>query len=190
MRITISTKEPWIELNKMRGSNNDSIFITVDSADLSHGSYFGSIMVTSNGGDEQVIIEFNVPSPTPNPTPAITTTPTPTPTVFPITYKVWIDSDYGFREVRAVNGTTNVPLPSNFDDLNVTINTGDKVIWINDDSYDFPLTVVSNEGLFTNQTGRLRYRETRVEYTFNRSGSYTFSIKEYPNLKNQKIHVN
>ncbi len=122
------------------------------------------------------------------PTPVSTTAPTTK--VFPITYKVWIDSDYGFREVRAVNGTTNVPLPSNFDDLNVTINTGDKVIWINDDSYDFPLTVVSNEGLFTNQTGRLRYRETRVEYTFNRSGSYTFFIKEYPRIKNQKIFVN
>jgi hypothetical protein len=125
-----------------------------------------------------------IPSPTPTPTPA------PTPKLFPITYKVWIDSDRGFYIVRAVNGTTYVALPSGFDRLNFTINSGDKVRWINDDSYDFPLTLISNEGLWTGRTGLMRYNNTFFEYTFNKTGTYTFSIKEFQRIQNQTIIVN
>lgn len=124
------------------------------------------------------------PSPTPTPTPA------PTPRLFPYTYKVWVDSDRGFYMVRAVNGTTYIQLPSDFNELNFTISFGDKVRWINDDSYDFPLTVVSNEGLWANRTGLMRYNNTFFEYTFNKTGNYTFSIKESQRIKPQKIIVN
>ncbi len=77
---SLSTNEPWIELNKMSGSNNGSIFITIDSSGLKPGSYIGTIMVTSNGGDEQLTIEFNVQPPTPTATSTSTATPTPTAT--------------------------------------------------------------------------------------------------------------
>jgi hypothetical protein len=78
---SLSTNESWIELNKMSGFDNGSIFITVDSANLNPGNYIGTVMLTSNGGNEQVTIEINVKSPTPTPTPApVLTTITVSPT--------------------------------------------------------------------------------------------------------------
>lgn len=136
------------------------------------------------------------PSPTPTPvqTPLATPTPTPVPTPTPapkeaVTYMVWIDSDYGFSEVRAVKGTTYLHLPADFNVRNFTISVGDKVRWINDDSYDFPLTIVSNEGLWTNRIGYLRWRIDSFEYIFNETGVYDVYIKEYPRLKHQTITV-
>ncbi len=140
------------------------------------------------------------PVPTPTATPAPTVVPTytsiPTPTLaptpkIPVTYKVWIDSFYGFRLVRATNGTAYINLPSNFDRFNLTINTGDSVIWINDNdpNTDFPLTLVSNEGLWENKTGYLRYSYAQFEYTFNKTGTYTVYVKEY-RKNQQKITVN
>ena len=142
-----------------------------------------------------------VATPTPTPTETIKPTvvpttpvpvisPTPAPNLFPVEYRVWVDSDYGFTVVRAVNGTNFITLPSGFDVLNFTIQAGDKVKWINDDSYDFPLTIVSNEGLWENRTGYLRWKEDKFVYTFNKTGSYTFSVKEYKRIKSQKINVN
>ncbi len=128
--------------------------------------------------------------PTPSTTPTPTPTPASTPRLFPVFYKVWIDSDRGFYLVRALNGTTYIVLPSSFDRLNFTIYVGDKVRWINDDSYDFPLTLISNEGLWTGRTGLMRYNNTFFDYTFNKTGTYTFSIKEFPRIHNQTIIVN
>lgn len=124
------------------------------------------------------------------PAPIPTPTPVPTPKLFPIAYKVWIDSDRGFYLVRALNGTMYIQLPSDFSRLNFTIYVGDKVKWINDDSYDFPLTLISNEGLWAGRTGLLRYNNTFFEYTFNKTGSYTFSILEFPRIQHQRIVVN
>lgn len=143
-------------------------------------------------------------TPTPTATPTATETPPPTivPTTYiptpvstpeiriPVKYRVWIDTDYGFYRVRAIKGNTSMQLPSDFDILNFTINLGDRVRWINDDGYDFPLTVVSNEGLWTDREGYLRWQGERFEYTFNKTGTYTFSIKEYPRILNQTIVVN
>jgi hypothetical protein len=147
--------------------------------------------------------EKPVPTPTPEATETVaptaapiiqipTSLPTPvtTPRLFPVTYKVWIDSDRGFYQVRAVNGTTYIPLPSDFNILNFTISAGDKLEWINDDSYDFPITVVSNEGLWEERGANyLRWQDAQFEYTFNKTGTYTFSIKEYPRIQHQKIIV-
>ncbi len=128
------------------------------------------------------------------PTIAPTDAPTPAPTPEPVpeaavTYIVWIESDRGFHKARAIKDTAYLELPSDFNILNFTINVGDKVRWINDDSYDFPLTVTSNEDLWTNRTGYLRWREDRFEYIFNNTGIYTFYIKEYSRLPQQKITV-
>ncbi len=136
------------------------------------------------------------PTPTAIETPQVTPTtpaPIPAPTVItvvePVMYRVWIDSDFGFQRVRAIKGDAYYRLPPKFNILNFTINAGDSVRWINDDSYDFPLTVVSNEGLWTGRTGLTRYQTERFEYTFNTTGTYTFSIREYPRLPNQTITV-
>jgi hypothetical protein len=135
-----------------------------------------------------------MPSPTAAPIPtAVPTTvmPSPSPTMIssPIKYIVWIDSDYGFYTIRAVRGNHSLFLPPYFDILNFTIHTGDKVRWMNDDSYDFPLTIVSNEGLWTGRTGLMRYQGEHFEYIFNKTGTYDFSIQEYPRIEHQKITV-
>ncbi len=125
--------------------------------------------------------------PTLSPTPALTVSPTPS--LEPIMYRVWVDSDYGFYRVRAIRGNSSYDLPAGFNTLNFTIRAGDSVRWINDDSYDFPLTVVSNEGLWSGRTGLMRYQTERFDYTFNKTGTYTFSIEEWPNIENQTITV-
>ncbi|KCZ73566.1 hypothetical protein ANME2D_00637 [Candidatus Methanoperedens nitroreducens] len=136
------------------------------------------------------------PSPTatiePTITPTYTPTPAPTPEPVPeaaVTYIVWIDSDRGFYKARAIEDTTYLELPADFNILNFTINVGDKVRWVNDDIYDFPVTVASNEDLWTNRTGYLRWREDKFEYIFNNTGIYTFYIQEYPRRPQQKITV-
>jgi hypothetical protein len=136
-----------------------------------------------------------VPAATETPSQTIVqTVPIPTPLLTPVTappatYIVWIDSDLGFYRMRAVKGITSVQLPANFNTLNFSIYVGDTVRWMNDDSYDFPLTLVSNEGLWTGRAGLMRYQGERVTYTFNKTGTYTFSIEEYPHIELQKITV-
>jgi len=131
------------------------------------------------------IIETSQPTAVPT-----THIPTPTPSMeFPVKYRVWIDSDYGFYRIRAIQENHSLQLPPDFDILNLTIRVGDRVRWMNDDSYDFPLTIVSNEGLWTGRTGLMRYQGERFEYTFNKTGIYTFSIREYPRIQQQEITV-
>jgi hypothetical protein len=129
--------------------------------------------------------------PTVFPTLSPTSTPVPvsTPSLEPIMYRIWVDSDYGFYTVRALRDNSSYDLPPGFDILNFTIRMGDSVRWINDDSYDYPLTIVSNEGLWSGRTGLMRYQTERFDYTFNRTGTYTFSIREYQDIPNQKITV-
>lgn len=146
-------------------------------------------------------VEETIPPPVPTTTPVETpepaivpTTPAPTPekapeNIYPVTYAVWIDSDRGFEMIRAFNGTKYIPLSPDFDILNLSINRGDRVRWINDDTNEFPLSVISNEGLWTNRTAYLRWRFARFEYTFNETGTYTFSIQGYPRVRPQKITV-
>jgi len=135
------------------------------------------------------------PTPTMTPLPTAVATiyiPTPTPSTAAaghVKYIVWMDSDYGFYRIRAVRENHTLQLPSDFNLLNFTINIGDKVRWMNDDSYDFPLTVVSKEGLWTGRTGLTRYQGEHFEYIFNKTGIYTISIGEYPLLPNQTIMV-
>lgn len=137
---------------------------------------------------------FPAPALTPVPTistPTTTLTPLPSPEPgLPVRYRVWIDSDLGFYMVRAMRGNSTLNLPFGFQILNFSIKVGDKVRWLNDDSYDFPMTLVSKEGLWTGRTGLMRYQGERVEYTFNKTGTYTFSIQEFPRIAPQRITVN
>ncbi|VVB96352.1 Uncharacterised protein [uncultured archaeon] len=122
-----------------------------------------------------------MPTPAPSPSPEIS---------LPVKYRVWIDSDLGFYRVRAIRGNSSFELPSDFNILNFSIKAMDMVRWMNDDSYDFPMTITSDEGLWTGRTGLMRYQGERFEYTFNRTGTYSFSIREFPLIEHQKITVN
>lgn len=134
-------------------------------------------------------------TPTPSPTPfQKTPAPTPTPgyTPYPISsiqYRSWIDSEYGFYKVRAIKDNASYQLALDFDERNFTINEGDTVRWINDDMFDYSLTLVSNEGLWTGETAFLESQGLLFEYTFNKTGIYTFHIKEFPKIAPQKITV-
>ncbi|HEX7627487.1 MAG TPA: hypothetical protein VF354_01015 [Candidatus Methanoperedens sp.] len=144
---------------------------------------------------QQVAEPLTTPAPTPSPTPVYTTpASTQIPGYIPnpislIQYRSWIDSDYGFYKVRAIKDNASYQLPLDLDERNFTINERDIVRWINDDMYDYSLTLVSNEGLWTNQTGFLEYQGKFLEYTFNNTGTYTFYIKEFPKIAPQKISV-
>ena len=144
------------------------------------------------------------PTPTAQPTPertvvdnisseiaALTPTPTPTPrTEPPVNYTVLLDSDYGFYRIRAAQGDTIVNLPPSFDPSNFSINVGDSVKWINQDTQRYELTIISNDGLWTSQAGLLFDNYDYFEYTFKSPGRYTFSIKDSRRSKNQTIVVN
>jgi len=151
--------------------------------------------------------ETGAVTPTPAPekpsfTPAVTPTAVPTPvsttpavTPAPLstsrettTYIVWLDT-YRINRVRALRDSTYVNLPSGLDVYNLTIHAGDKVRWVNDDSSDFPLTIISKEGLWSERGDNyLRWQGDSFEYTFNKIGSYTVYVKEYPRIQ-QKINV-
>ncbi len=124
---------------------------------------------------------------------AIPTTPIIVPTPLPTskettTYIVWLDT-YRINRVRALRDSTYLHLPFGFDVYNITIHVGDKIRWVNDDSSDFPLTIISKEGLWTIRgENYLRWQGDSFEYTFNKTGTYTVYIKEYPRIQ-QKITV-
>lgn len=140
------------------------------------------------------------PTPTAQPTPERTVVgnisseipaPTPTPrTEPPVNYSVLLDSDYGFYRIRAAQGDTIVNLPPSFDPSNFSINVGDSVKWINQDTQRYELTIISNDGLWTSQAGLLFDNYDYFEYTFKSPGRYTFSIKDSRRSKNQTIVVN
>lgn len=125
-------------------------------------------------------------TPVPTPTHGYTQNPT---SQSPIQYRAWVDSDYGFYEVRAIKDNASYELALDFDTRNFSINEGDTVRWINNDLYDYSLTIVNNEGLWTGETAFLEYQGKLFEYTFNKTDVYTFHVKEFPKIAPQKITV-
>lgn len=103
-----------------------------------------------------------------------------------ITYRTDVDQDYGFYRVRDI--TTHKPALYDIKNNTLTINVGDTVIWMNDATPDWPLTIASEQGLWDNTSARLRWNYQKFSYTFNESGEYGVYIKEYPSEK-QKIIV-
>ncbi len=133
----LDSKEPWIKLNRISGSNNESIFITLDSADLSPGNYNGTIMVTSNGGDELVKIEFYVPSPTPT----LKLTPTQTTPTPPVLATITVSP------ATVVAGATKnfIPVPKDQSGNPMTVT----VTWT---SSDTGVGTIDSNGVFTAKT--------------------------------------
>jgi len=109
------------------------------------------------------------PTPQPTPTPAATVIPTPEPTVLP-TPAVTPVSREPKTQIVWIKTFAFTP-------RNPTIHVGDTIKWINDQErpkIDYKL--VSEEGLWENHT--IMYGN-RFEYTFNRSGNYTYYCPGY-----------
>ena len=138
-------------------------------------------------------------TPVPTPTTTPTATPTPVPTVVPTTvqptpipttvrtqtlYTSDVDDLYGFYKVTVKNGS------SNYTNRTLTINASDTVKWISVTETNYPITIVSQEGLWDNSSSRLRTSYSWFNYTFNNPGNYEVYIKEFPKVAHQKIIVN
>jgi len=55
--------------------------------------------------------------------------------------------------------------------------------------FDYSMTLVNNESLWTGNTAYLEYQGKFYEYTFNKTGVYTFYVKEFPKIVPQRIIV-
>jgi len=88
-------------------------------------------------------------------------------------YKVFVDEDYGFLQVRELNNT-----PFVYKNLTLNINAGDTVIWTNDATDNSEMTIVSVQNLWDNKSAYLRYTGRSFNYTFNEPGTYSVYLKE------------
>ncbi len=94
-----------------------------------------------------------------------------------VTYSTYVDSYFGFNRIQA-SPPVGVGL------MDFTINVGDTLRWINDDKEPLTLEIIRNgiylESIPSNLWGSLWGPS---------EGTYEFYIKEYPNLKHQRITV-
>ena len=149
-------------------------------------SLFISGCVDGNGDVTPVPTEGVTETPVSTPAVTAVSTPEPTPVRIQITYKVDIDDVRGFYRVRAVDSTR----PFNYTNMTLAINAGDKIIWVSDSEDSYTMTVVSEEGLWDNQSAKLRRMYQEFNYTFTDSGEYSVYIKEYARIRHQRIIVN
>ena len=94
--------------------------------------------------------------------------------IIPITYKSYVDSAFGFYRLRDI--TTNKPAP--FENRTLTINQGDTITWVNDAESE-SLTIVSDEGLWTDNDASLKNPGDQFSYKFNQFGKYGAHIKDF-----------
>ncbi|NJD52564.1 MAG: hypothetical protein FIB07_06810 [Candidatus Methanoperedens sp.] len=100
-------------------------------------------------------------------TPAITSTPVLTPAITVV------------PEVTASGKQISVKLETNrgINPKSVTVKAGDEVVWTNDGTY--AVTLVSSEGLFED---KFLNNAKRTNYTFRKSGNFSFYLKGDKNL--------
>jgi len=115
---------------------------------------------------------------------AVGKTVTPTPAHEPQTYRIFVDSYYGFSQVRHISDKPRTDL----NPKNLGIRVGDTVIWRNDDEDD-RLDIVSNEGLWDSVAGVLMWYGKEFSHTFKNKGAYTVTISNYPKTADQTITV-
>ncbi len=58
----LSATQGWIAATPISGTNNQTITVTVDRTGLDENTYYGSILIISNGGDETISISMEVVS--------------------------------------------------------------------------------------------------------------------------------
>lgn len=108
-----------------------------------------------------------------------------------VTYKASVDYDYGFYKVigSGIKPATDTEpsstyfVTTNYTKQNLTINVGDTVIWINYDPKDWQLTIISEQGLWSERNSRLKWSYQKFNYTFTEPGIYSVYVKE-----NDKLH--
>lgn len=113
------------------------------------------------------------------------------------TYKSDVDQDYGFYRVTATDPkiatetqpTSTIIKNISYVNKTININVGDNVIWINDATPDWPLTIISNQGLWGNRDAYLRWNYQKFNYTFSEPGVYSVHLKECGRCQNQTIIV-
>jgi len=65
LQWNVVASQPWISLNPTAGFDDGIVSVTVDRTGLAGGTHYGTIMVTSNGGDATVEVTMLVPVPEP-----------------------------------------------------------------------------------------------------------------------------
>ena len=121
------------------------------------------------------------PALTPNPgstsLPQSTTTPkSPSPSPQPITTPI--------STPPSVPGNfTAIMIDRGFAPKTVNISVGRTIMWVNRDTFDRKMTLVSSKGVFTTVINI----DSRFFYTFNTSGVYTFSLQEVPGVEGKVI---
>lgn len=99
-------------------------------------------------------------------------------------YLSFVHDGLGFYKVRNLDAT---PRQFTYDGRVLSINVGDTMIWENDaDIRTF--TIVSDQKLWNDQIGKIKVGQ-RINYKFDKPGTYTFYIKEISS-KRQTIIVN
>jgi len=124
----------------------------------------GWVFFVNPAQKEQVVA---TPPPTPVPTPVLTQTPVRTPASTPT------------PEVTASGNQFYVRLETNrgFNPTNRKIKPGDEIIWTNEGTYS--VTLVSSEGLFEE---KLLNNAKRTNYTFTKTGTFSFYLKDNKSL--------
>lgn len=95
-----------------------------------------------------------------------------------ITYKSYIDSEYGFYKARDITTYKPAPLVGR----TLTINVRDTVIWESDMSLDKTITIINEQNLWNSVDAYVQGSHT-FSHTFMISGTYNIYTKEYPKLR-------
>lgn len=93
-------------------------------------------------------------------------------------YMVFTDREFGFWAVRSYNINHTL----NYTSRTLNINTGDSIEWVNMDTEDQRITIVSDNILWDGGK-TLAGTGVRFRFTFNSSGTYTFHIVENTRLR-------
>lgn len=105
---------------------------------------------------------------------------TPTPVINqPLPAQTQVSTNTPIPEVTVTGKQINVKLETKrgFTPKTATIKPGDEILWINEDTY--AVTLVSSESLFEE---RFLNNAKRTNYTFMKTGTFGFSLKNDKNL--------
>jgi hypothetical protein len=61
----VAVDQPWLSADPTSGVNAEYVIVGVDRTGLPHGTYYGNVMVASNGGNATVPVTMEVPDPAP-----------------------------------------------------------------------------------------------------------------------------